>query len=115
MQVEFDIPNKDSHFSPGMYADVVLQVRNKQNALTIPVEALMSGSDRPSVLLLDSHNHVRTQSIQTGITEPSMVEVASGLREGDRVIVGNLAAFHDGEVVDPKLSNVAQATRTAEE
>jgi RND family efflux transporter MFP subunit len=115
MQVEFDIPNKGNHLAPGMYADVVLQVRNKQNALTVPVEAVMSGSDKPTVLLLDARNRVRTQPIQTGITEPSMVEVASGLKEGDRVIVGNLAAFHDGEVVDPKLSNVAQATRTSEE
>lgn len=115
MQVEFDIPNKDLHLAPGMYADVVLQVRNKQNALTIPVEALMRNNDQPSVLVLDSQNHVTTRPIQTGIQEPSRVEVVSGLKEGDRVVVGNLTSFHDGEVVDPKLGSMADAIRTSGE
>jgi RND family efflux transporter MFP subunit len=115
MQVEFDIPNKDNHLAPGMYADVVLQVQHKQNALSIPVQALLHGSDRSTVLVLDSQNRIVTRPIDTGIQEPSLVEVTSGLREGDRVIVGNQGAFHDGEVVDPKLSSLAQATRTSEE
>ncbi|HVZ19279.1 MAG TPA: efflux RND transporter periplasmic adaptor subunit, partial [Terriglobales bacterium] len=107
MQVEFDIPNKDHHLAPGMYGDVVLQVEHKSNVLTVPVEALLHGNDKASVLVLDDNNHVSTRPISTGIEEPSLVEVVSGLKEGDRVIVGNLTAFHDGEVVDPKLSSLA--------
>jgi RND family efflux transporter MFP subunit len=115
MQVEFDIPNKDNHLAPGMYADVVLQVQHKQNALSIPVQALLHGSDRSTVLVLDSQNRIVTRPIDTGIQEPSLVEVTSGLREGDRVVVGNQAAYHDGEVVDPKLSRMADASRNTEE
>jgi RND family efflux transporter MFP subunit len=114
MQVEFDIPNKDSHLAPGMYADVVLQVESKSNALTVPVEALLHGKASSSVLVLDSENRVGTRPVNTGIQEPSRVEIVSGLKEGDRVIVGNLTAFHDGEIVDPKLSTIADALmRTA--
>lgn len=109
MQVEFDVPNKDHHLAPGMYADVVLQVQNKSNVLTVPVQALQQTNEQPSVLVLDSQNRVATRAIQTGIQEPSHVEVVSGLRDGDRVIVGNLNAYHDGEVVDPKLSTIANA------
>jgi len=109
MQVEFDIPNKDHHLAPGMYADVVLQVQHKNNALTIPVMALQNANDHPSVLVLDSQNRVVTRPIQTGIQEPSRVEILSGLKEGDRVLVGNLSAYHDGEVVDPKLSSLTDA------
>ena len=109
MQVEFDIPNKDHHLAPGMYADVVLQVQNKKNVLTVPVEALRRVNDQENVLVLDSQNRVNTRPIQTGIQEPSTVEIVSGLKEGDRVIVGNLNAYHDGEVVDPKLSTMVDA------
>jgi RND family efflux transporter MFP subunit len=109
MQVEFDIPNEGHHLAPGMYADVVLQVQHKNNALTVPVQALQKVNDQSTVLVLDSQNRVVTRPIQTGIQEPSRVEIVAGLKEGDRVLVGNLSAYHDGEVVDPKLSSLSDA------
>jgi len=116
MQVEFDIPNKDHHLATGMYANVELQVQKRNNVLTVPVEALLHGNDRSSVLVIDAQNHVTTRPIDTGIQEPSKVEVVSGLQEGDRVVVGNLSSYHDGEVVDPKLSSFADAqARTVQE
>jgi len=66
-------------------------------------------NDKSSVLVLDSQNRVVTRPIDLGLQEPSRVEVISGLQEGDRVVVGNLSAFHDGEEVDPKLSSLADA------
>jgi len=113
MQVEFDIPNKDNHLAPGMYADVILQVQHKQNALTIPVQALVHGNDKSTVLVLDAQNRIVTRPIDTGIQEPSRVEVVSGLQEGDRVVIGNQTSYHDGEVVDPKLSSLADAQMPA--
>ena len=92
-----------------MYADVVLQVQNKDNVLTVPVQAVQRNNEQPNVFVLDAQNHVTTRAIQTGIQEPAKVEVVSGLREGDRVIVGNLNAYHEGEVVDPKMSALTDA------
>lgn len=109
MQVEFDIPNKDNHLAPGMYADVVLEVQNKANALSVPVQALMRNNDTASVMMLDAQNRVVVRDVKTGMEDPSRVEVVSGLKEGDRVVVGNLASFHVGEVVSPKPSSFADA------
>ncbi len=110
MQVEFDIPNHDRHLAPGMFADVVLQVQQHAQTLTIPVQAVQTEKGAASVLVLDAHNRIMARPITTGLEEPSKVEVVSGLKEGDRVIVGNLSTYHDGEVVDPKLSRLADAT-----
>jgi len=109
MQVEFDIPNHDSHLAPGMFADVVLQVQKHAQTLTVPVQAVQTEKGAASVLVLDSHNRIMARPITTGLEEPSKIEVVSGLKEGDRVIVGNLSTYHDGEVVDPKLSRLAEA------
>ena len=108
-QVEIDVPNKDYHLSPGMYADVVLEVQNKPDALTVPVQAMMRENERAFVLVLDAKNRVEQREIETGIQEPSRIEVVSGLNEGDKVIVGNLTSFHAGELVNPKLSRMADA------
>ncbi len=109
MQVEFDIPNHDLHLAPGMYADVALQVRQQAQALTVPVQALQQDNGNNSVLVLDAQNRISSRKIVIGLEEPSKVQVVSGLNEGDRVVVGNLGAYHEGEVVSPKLSSLADA------
>jgi RND family efflux transporter MFP subunit len=107
MQVEVDVPNEDYKLTPGMYADVNLRVQNDPNALTLPLQAISQGADKTTVLLVNSQNHVEEREIQTGIEGSNRIQVLSGLIEGDRVIVGNLGEFHNGQHVDPKLSTMA--------
>ncbi len=107
MQVEVDVPNRNNRLSPGMYADVILQVADEPNALTVPVQAVSRDNEnKTSVLVLDRNNRVQVRPIRTGVEAPDRVEVLAGLSEGDRVIVGNLAAYQAGQQVDPKLSNM---------
>ncbi|HLH05910.1 MAG TPA: efflux RND transporter periplasmic adaptor subunit [Terriglobales bacterium] len=108
-QVEIDLANKDYHLSPGMYADVTLQVQNKPDALTIPVQAVMNENNKSFVWMVDGQNRLEHREIQTGIQEPSRVEVVAGLNDGDKVIIGNLSSYHSGQVVSPKLSHMADA------
>jgi RND family efflux transporter MFP subunit len=110
-QVEIDVPNTNYKLVPGMYADVSLQVQDHPNALTVPVQAVALGSDGGrSVLVLDSQNRVQPRLIRTGIEDPNNIEVLSGLKEGDRVIVGNLNAFRAGELIEPQVSKIAEAS-----
>lgn len=109
MQVEIDVPNADHRLSPGMYADVALQVAKRAAALTVPVQAIKRDSDKSIVLMVDQANRVQVRDILTGIQGANRVEVIAGLQEGDRVIVGNLNAYQAGETVSPKLSSLAEA------
>jgi RND family efflux transporter MFP subunit len=114
MQVEIDIPNQDYKLTPGMYAEVALQVQNDPNALTIPLQAMNRHADKATVLLVNAQNHVEEREIKTGIEGPDRIQVLSGLNEGDRVIVGNLRKYHPGEHVNPKASAMADEKYTAE-
>jgi RND family efflux transporter MFP subunit len=107
MQVEFDIPNPDYKLTPGMYADVVLVIQQRPDAITVPVQAVSYNRDKRSVLLVDAQNRIEVRQIQTGIEDPNRVEVLAGLSPGDRVIVGNLGAYQPGQPVDPKPSRMA--------
>ncbi len=107
MQVEVDVPNKDYRLSPGMYANVVLQLQNRPNALTVPVQALTRDNGKATVLVVNADNHVEQRQVLTGIEEPTRVEVLSGIKDGERVIVGNLSAYRDGELVAPRVSRFA--------
>jgi RND family efflux transporter MFP subunit len=112
MQVEIDVPNESYKLQPGMYANVALQVQNQANVLTVPVNAIQRGHSKTTVLALDPQNRVQQREVQIGLDDGSKVEVVSGLSEGDRVIIGNLASYQPGQVVRPKVS--AQLTVNGE-
>jgi RND family efflux transporter MFP subunit len=114
MQVEVDVPNQDYKLTPGMYADVSLQVRNDPNALTLPLQAISRSVDKTTALLVDAQNHVQEREIRTGIEGSDRIQILSGLNEGDRVIVGNLGKYRSGQLVDPKLSTMADEKYSAE-
>ncbi len=101
MLAEVDVPNAKLTLTPGMYADVTFNLQQKQNAMLIPASAIMQG-DQPSVLLVDSTNHVQRRSIVLGISGSNSQEVTGGLQLGDKVIIGGLATLQPGEEVKPQ-------------
>lgn len=105
MQVEVDIPNDKHKLSPGMYADVSLFLENRNDVLTIPVEAINRENDRTTVLLVNQQNRIELREIKLGLEDPDKAEVVSGLSAGDKVIIGNFSAYHPGQEVTPKVSN----------
>ena len=113
MQVEIDVPNEKYKLQPGMYATVVLEVQNHPDALAVPVQAVEHHDDKASVLMVDAQNRVQLRQIQTGLEDPDRVEVLAGLKEGDRVIVGNFGAFQPGQVVAPRMTKVAAVSSGA--
>lgn len=104
MLTEVDIPNKNLHLSPGMYANTTFPLVNHDNALSVPIDAIVEG-DNPYVLALDDQNHVVKRSVVLGIQGPNRYEIVSGVNEGDRVIVGNQASYQPGEVVAPSATD----------
>jgi RND family efflux transporter MFP subunit len=104
MQVEIDVPNPKYKLTAGMYADVNLRVQNAPNALTLPLQGIDRGENKTKVLVVNAQHRVEQRTIQTGIESSDRIQVLSGLNEGDYVIVGNLSGYHNGEVVEPKLS-----------
>ncbi len=107
MQVEIDVPNGAYKLRPGMYAEVSLRVQSHDNALTVPVQAVQRHNGKSSVLLVNQHNQVELREIQTGMEDPSRVEVLAGLSAGDRVIVGNFDSYQPGQRVAPKVEQFA--------
>lgn len=106
METEIDIENKDLSLTPGMYANAILQLERRDNVLTIPVQAVINSGDHSSVLIVDCQNHVQSRNVELGLQGSMLVEVKSGLAEGDRVITGGQANYQTGEIVKPLLQSL---------
>jgi len=102
METEIDCQNRDGRLIPGMYTESRLMLREKKNALTIPLEAVVRNGEDATVLAVDSQNTLGERHIKLGLEDGSGVEVLSGLTDGDRVVIGNRSQFHNGEKIQPK-------------
>ncbi|HZY63907.1 MAG TPA: efflux RND transporter periplasmic adaptor subunit [Edaphobacter sp.] len=106
MQVEIDVPNKNGKLTPGMYADVSLDIKRAGNALAVPVQAVDQSGSHPFVLVVDKNDRIEKRNVQTGIATPNQIGILGGLSEGDRVVVANLDSFQPGELVSPQVSKM---------
>ncbi|HVX30404.1 MAG TPA: efflux RND transporter periplasmic adaptor subunit [Nitrolancea sp.] len=79
-------PPDDLVLRPGMNANVSIQTAVRQNVLLIPQSAIRTVGKRTFVTVV--HDGEQTEKeIQIGLSSGGQVEVASGLNEGDRVVL----------------------------
>lgn len=72
----------------------------RQRGLAVPVSAVSTSGGTSTALVLDG-NIVRERQIKTGLTSGGLVEVVSGVAEGDRVIARAGTFLKDGDIVRP--------------
>ena len=87
-----------------MYADVTVNGGTAGRRADRSHRASSAARTRSTVLVVDAQNRVQKREVHTGIEDSNNVEILSGLSEGDRVIIGNLASYRDGQLVRPKES-----------
>jgi RND family efflux transporter MFP subunit len=103
METEVDFQNSDGKLMPGMFCEAYFVHDKKKNALSIPLEAVDRNGDQASVFVVNAANVVEVRPVTLGQQSSTQVEVLSGLTEGERVIVGNLSEFTQGQKVLPKV------------
>lgn len=86
--VRIDLPNRDGMLRPGMSASARLPV-GEQNAalLTVPAAALQRVRDRWSVFVPKDARTFEIRPVGRGRDLGGEVEVVSGVRAGDRIVV----------------------------
>src|ERR1700730_12525098 len=113
METEIDFDNRAGQLIPGMYTETRLSLREKKNALTIPLEAFSRNGEDASVLAVNGQNVVEARKLRLGAEDSVRVEVLAGLSEGERVIMGNRSEYHEGQKVQTK--DVSEAAGSGKE
>src|ERR1700678_2520572 len=68
MHTELNVPNPNYEMVPGMYASVKIPLHSVTNALTLPIQAVVSGtSGEGSVLVVDSSQHLQKRTVKLGL------------------------------------------------
>ncbi len=72
----------------------------ERTILTLPANAVLPRGQLQGVYVVDATNIARLRLIQTGKSYGDRVEVLSGLREGERVLVEGLERVQDGSRIE---------------
>ena len=103
MHTEIDFQNPNGRLLPGMYVEATVPQVQKQNVLTLPLEAVeMTGNGEGSVLMVNAENRLEERKVKLGLEGTTRIEITAGLNEGDRVVVGSRSEFRSRMKVTPK-------------
>ncbi|MCT6920157.1 MAG: hypothetical protein M3Z49_13180, partial [Bifidobacteriales bacterium] len=85
----FNVPNDDGVLRTYMTAEVHIILGRAEKVLLIPSDALNDVSGKKAVVnVLDKNGKLEARNIETGLNNKVMVEVVSGLEEGETVVTG---------------------------
>jgi membrane fusion protein, multidrug efflux system len=91
--------NPEGTMWPGQYMSVALQLYVDANALTLPAPAVLTGQQGTYVYTIDTAGSAKQQPVRVARTVDSVVVIASGLTDGERVIVDGQSRLVPGSKV----------------
>ncbi len=81
------LSNPDQRLKPGMFSNLELTLRIRDNAIVIPEAALILLNSKASVFVLNQENVAQQRGVEVGLRLAGEAEITSGLAVGDRVVV----------------------------
>ncbi len=98
LTVEAEVENVDGMLKPGQFATVRITQSKPENAVMIPASAVRAEGDTNKVYVVKD-GAARERLVQTGLLENGMIQVRSGVAEGDVIATSNVSELFDGVLV----------------
>lgn len=93
------IPNADGSLRPGLFARVVLTIEEKQDAIFVPEQSVLPGSDGSMSVFKAVDGKAVLTRVSLGERIKGEVEVTSGLKPGDVVVSAGLPKLRPGVAI----------------
>jgi RND family efflux transporter MFP subunit len=104
---EVDFENQDNALLPGMYATVTFNLPRTVSSVFVPGEALNFRANGTTIAVVDDQNVIHVRKVAVGHDYGALLEIVSGLKVGDRIVVNPNDATVEGAKVEPVI--VSQA------
>jgi RND family efflux transporter MFP subunit len=99
---EVDVPNKSGELLPGGFAQVHLLVKVTAQRMQVPVNALLFRAEGLRAVLIDSNHRTHLQPIVIGRDYGNTLEVLSGLKADDWIVLNPPDSLEDRQAVHVK-------------
>ena len=96
--VRVSFPNSTSGLRPGTFAQARILVKEHDQVVAIPKDALVNRGSRYVVFLVRGGKAVE-RPVQVGLTDRTRAEVLSGVSPGESIVIVGAQALKNGDVV----------------
>lgn len=94
------VPNPDHRLRAGLFAEIDMQVDERENAILVAESAIVFDRQGTYVWRVEDGDVVKRVPVETGLRKQGRVEVKSGLQAGDRIVTaGTHKIQEDGDKV----------------
>jgi RND family efflux transporter MFP subunit len=94
--IEVSAENPDQVLRPGTFGEIIIEVHSHENALVVPQKAILENR----YIFIAQDGKAAKKEITLGLQNTTMVEVNSGVAEGDLVIVEGNFGLEDGGPIE---------------
>jgi len=108
MHTEVDVVNPQHVLLPGLYAQATITLERKDNVVSVPLQALTQANNQATVYVVDADNKIDVRHVDLGIQTATDAEIASGLQEGEMVVVSDRSSLKSGQTVRPQIADLIQ-------
>lgn len=102
LAVQARVPNPERKLIPGMSAQVRLPVGEARDRIVVPREAMVAQGTTYLVWIVGDDDTVQPQQVTPGRNYPDVVEVASGLEPGTRIVAAGHQKLRPGARIIPQ-------------
>jgi len=97
VQVWVQAANPGERLKPGATVHVAIVAEVLPEALVVPVAAILPGAEGGTVVMaVDAASVAHEKKVETGIREADRVQIVSGAKDGDQVVVTGGVGLQDG-------------------
>ena len=98
LTIEAVVPNQSGDLKPGLFATARIDQPEKSPAVMVPTDAVLTQGGTSRVYVVNG-DHVEERIVTLGQPTDALVEIATGLKAGERVATKNVAQLFDGAKV----------------
>jgi len=97
--LELMVPNPDGQILPGMFARVEMVKNVYEDALVIPLYAVINQGEQRFVFV-ENNGKAEKRQVEVGMLVDWQIQVVAGLEPGDRLVIVGHRLLDEGQVVD---------------
>lgn len=97
--VKITLDNPEGKIRSGMFAEVAVNTVSKNNVVCVPTNAVVPKGARTVVYVVDDKKRAREREVEVGIENNQYVEIAKGLKTGEKVITKGSTLVAEGTLV----------------
>ena len=93
------LPNPEHKLRPGMFGNLDLSLKVREQAIVIPETAVIAQSDKFSVFVVDQQQTAQARPVEVGLRLAGLAEITKGLQTGELVVTEGWQKLQPGAKV----------------